>query len=115
MKIADWKWRRSALLHQRTTFDSLLAVGAVVAAAPGDHDALDRRLADEAGLAFAAINAVLELEEACFAVGVDVVGDRRPSQGDRLFEHLFDRGMQLGKLFARDGCGSPARPDAGAE
>ena len=50
-----------------------LAPRAVVAAASGDYDALDGRLADEAWLAFAAVDAMSQLEEAFFAVGVDVV------------------------------------------
>ena len=38
-----------------------------------DHDLLDRSFAGEARLAFAAIGAVLDLEEAGFAIGVDVI------------------------------------------
>src|SRR5580693_9507799 len=52
---------------------SLLALATVVAAAPGNHDALDRRLADQAGLALAAVNAMLQLEKTFFAVGINVV------------------------------------------
>ena len=48
-------------------------IGAVVAAASGDYDAFDGSLADQAGLAFAAVDAVLQLEEAFFAVGVDII------------------------------------------
>src|ERR1700683_5355161 len=51
-----------------------LALGAVVAAAAGDYDAFNGRLADQARLIFAAVDAVLELEESFFAIGVYVVG-----------------------------------------
>jgi hypothetical protein len=44
-----------------------------VAAASGDDDAFDGRLANQAGLALAAVDAVLQLEEPFFAVGVNVV------------------------------------------
>ena len=37
----------------------LLALGAIVTAAARDHNALDGRLADQAGLTFAAVDAVL--------------------------------------------------------
>src|ERR1700733_284139 len=52
---------------------SLLALGTVVAAAAGDHDAFDGCLADEAGLALAAVDTVLQLEEALCAVGIDII------------------------------------------
>ena len=45
-------------------------------AAATDHDALDGGSTDEAGLAGAQVDAVLELEEAANAVGVHIVGDR---------------------------------------
>jgi hypothetical protein len=53
-----------------------LAFGAVVAAAAGDDDAFDGSFADEAGFAFATVDAVLELEESFFAVGINVIGNR---------------------------------------
>ncbi len=52
---------------------SLLAPWAVVAAAAADDDAFDGSLADQAGLTFAAVDAMLELEESFFAIGIDVV------------------------------------------
>ena len=42
----------------------------------GNHNLFDRSLADAARFAFAAINAMLDLEEALFAVGVHIVRDR---------------------------------------
>jgi hypothetical protein len=52
---------------------SLLALRTVVAAAAGNYDALDRSLADQAGLALAAVDTVLQLEEAFCAVGIDII------------------------------------------
>ena len=52
-----------------------LAGGAVVGAAASDDDALDGGGADAAGLAGAGVDVVVELEEAGYSVGVDVVGD----------------------------------------
>ena len=60
-----------------------------MAAAAGDHNAFDRRFADEAGLTFTAIDAVLELEETFFAVGVDVVGNGRATEGNCLAKDFF--------------------------
>ena len=54
---------------------SFLAFRTEVAAASGNHDAFDRSLADEARLTFAAVDTVLQLEEAFFAIGVDVIGN----------------------------------------
>jgi len=42
-------------------------------AASGDHNSLDRSLADQARLAGAAIDSVLQLEKALFAIGVHIV------------------------------------------
>ena len=47
-----------------------------MAAAARDHYSLDRSLTDEARLAFASVNPMLELEESFFAIGVHVIGDR---------------------------------------
>ncbi len=68
---------------------SLLALGAVVAAAAGDDDPFDGGFAGQTGVAFAAVDAMLELEESFVAVGVDVVGDGGAAQGDRFFENFF--------------------------
>ncbi len=93
----------------------LLTVGAVVAAAAGDYDAFDGSFADEAGLAFATVDAVLELKEAFFAVGVDVVGNGGATEGNCFAENFLDGCEQLGKLIASDGGGAAARADSGAE
>lgn len=46
-------------------------------AAASDSDALDGCFAGEAGLAGALVDAVLELEKAAHAFGIDVVGNGR--------------------------------------
>jgi hypothetical protein len=51
----------------------LLTVRTIVAAASGNHNAFDGLLTQQAGLAFASVDAVLQLEESLFAVGVDIV------------------------------------------
>ncbi len=50
-----------------------LAVWTVVAAASGNNDSFYRRLARKAGLSFASVNPVLELEKTLFPVCSDVV------------------------------------------
>ena len=45
-----------------------------MATAAGDYNSLYRSLANQAGFAFASVNAVLQLEKSFFAVGVHVVG-----------------------------------------
>ena len=51
----------------------LLALRTIMRSPAADHDLLDRRFAGQAGLAFAAIGAVLDLEEAGLAVSINVV------------------------------------------
>src|SRR5271170_5443510 len=79
---------------------SFLALRAVVAAAAGDYDAFDGRLADQAGLSFAAVDAVLQLEEAFFAVGIDIVRDGGAAEGNRFAKNLFDRSEEFRQLIA---------------
>ena len=56
-----------------------------MAASADDHHTLDRRLADQAGLAFAPVNTMLKLKKTFFAVGVDVVGYRGTPERNRFF------------------------------
>lgn len=53
----------------------LLALRAIVRPPTSDDDFLDRRFAGQAGLAVAAIGAVLNLEESGFAIRVNVIGN----------------------------------------
>src|SRR5271155_3640792 len=84
-------------------------------AAAGEYNAADRGSTCEAGRALAAIDAMLELEESFVAVGIDIVGNRRPPEGDSLAQHFTHRSMQLAELRARDGDGAAAGADAGAK
>src|SRR5438445_8215811 len=80
-----------------------LALGAVVAAAAGDDDSFDGRLADETGLGLAAVHPVLELEESFFAIGVHIVRDGRASEGNCFSQNLFQRQEEFAHLVAGDG------------
>ena len=57
---------------------------AVVTAAPGNDEAFDRGLADQAGLAFATIHAMPKLEKTFFAIRAYVIGNRRTTHFDGL-------------------------------
>src|SRR6266404_1746563 len=52
-----------------------LAPRTVMTAAPSDNDALDRSFTDQARLAFAAIDPMLQLKEAFLSSRIDVIGD----------------------------------------
>src|SRR5579864_6084597 len=80
-----------------------------------NHNLLDRPLAHQARLTFSPIDPMLELEEALFSVGVYVVGNRRPSGGDGLLQHLLQSMVQLGVFRTRDGGRPPPGPNSGAE
>ena len=61
-----------------------------MAAAAGDHDALDGCLADQAWFPFPSVDAVLKLKESFLAIGIHVVRDGRTAQRDGFFEHFLD-------------------------
>src|SRR5579884_1994768 len=85
-------WRKNAAsitLPQGSASDLLLALRAVVRASAGDNDALDRRLARKAGLTFASVDTMLQLEEPRLARRVHVIGNRRSSGPDRLLQHIL--------------------------
>ncbi len=71
-----------------------------MAAASRDHDPLHGRLADQTGLALTTVDAVLELKETFLAIGIDVVGDRRSTKRDRIFQNFFNRNEKLAELLA---------------
>jgi hypothetical protein len=108
---------KASINNQKSTISncSLLALRAVVAAAAGDYDAFDGSFADEAGFPFASVDAVLELEESFFAVGIDVVGDRRATEGNGFFQDFFHGGVKFGELVASYGGSAAAGADSGAE
>src|SRR5579862_3307739 len=104
-----------AFIQQSTVGNLLLALWAVVTAAAGDDDALDGSFADQAPFPFAAVDAMLELEESFFAIRVDVVGNGRSAERDGLPQDFLDCGMQLGQFVAVDGRCTTPRTNAGAE
>ena len=84
-------------------------------AAAGENDAADGGSADAAGLAFAAIDAVLNLEKAGFTIGIDVVGNGRAAGADgRLQDRLKSRAEAV-KAGAGQAAGHARGTDAGAE
>src|SRR5579859_6227676 len=93
----------------------LLAPRAVMRSPSADHDFFDWGLALQAGLAFTAIGAVLDLEEAGFAIGVYVIRDGRSAGGNRRMKHFLQRGVQLPQLGFRKRIGAAAWPDVGAK
>jgi len=94
---------------------SLLTPRAEVGAAASEGDAADGRGADEAGLAGAPVDAVLELEEAARTIGIDVVGDGGAAEPDGVAEDLDERGAQAGQLGAGETGGLASGAEAGAE
>src|SRR5690348_10750503 len=94
---------------------SALAMRAVMAAAAGDNNPLDRSVAHQAGLGLPAVNSVLELKEALLAVGVNIVTDGRSAESDSLVQHLFEGGMQPSQVIAGERGGASPGPDAGTE
>src|SRR4029077_17637530 len=85
-----------------------LTIRTVVTTAAGQYNAPDRGPTHRTWLPLTSINAMLELEESFFSIGVHVIGNRRSAQSDRLTKHLPHRSVQLAQLLARDGCGSAA-------
>ena len=71
-----------------------------MAAAARDHDSLDRRLANQARFAFAAVDPVLQLKEPFFAIGIHVVGNRRAAQRDGFLQHFLNRQIEPAQIFA---------------
>jgi hypothetical protein len=65
-----------------------------VAAAPSNHYALNRSLANPARLAFPSVDPVLQLKESFLAVGIDIIRNGRAAQLDGLFKHFLDGGVE---------------------
>src|SRR5882724_1250703 len=84
-------------------------------AASGDDDALDGGLAGVAGFAGAHIDAVLKLEESFFAIGVDVIGDRRAPGFDGFLQDHAHCFVELAQLLTSYSARSAAGADTGAE
>jgi hypothetical protein len=79
-----------------------------VGAAAGDNIFLDWRPADQAGLAGALVDLVLELEEAADAVGVDVVGDGGAAELDGMAQDFDEGGAQSREFGTREAGGMAA-------
>src|SRR6266853_142545 len=94
---------------------SLLALGAVVAAATGDDYALEGRLAYHTRFPFPTIDPMLELEGALFSVGVHIVRNRRTAQGDCFLQDFFYGQEKPSQLLMRDRSSAPPRPNSSAK
>ena len=94
---------------------SVLADSAEVGAAATDHDALDGRAANAAGLAGARVDVVVELKEARNTIGVHIVGDRGATQSNRFSEDFIQSGAQSTKLSSGETTRMAAGANAGME
>src|SRR5262245_6684573 len=83
--------------------------------ASGHDDLLDPGFADQAGLAFASVGAVLELEETFLAIGVDVIRNGRPTCGDRLRKYFAQSDSKSLQLAGSQRVGTAAWPHSRAE
>src|SRR5581483_9456798 len=117
----SWFGHAQSAVRARRNFETLkprnllLAARAVVRAAAANDNALDGRAADQAGFAFAPVNAVLELEKAGVAVCVDIVGNRGAAGGDGFVEDRLEPVEEALHLVAAHAGSAAARADAGAE
>lgn len=84
-------------------------------AAASDHDSLNGGVAEFAGLAGALVDAVLELEEAADAVGVNIVRDGGAAEFDGVAEDGLDGGVEQGQLGAGEAGGGAFGADTGAK
>src|SRR5258707_2091204 len=94
---------------------SLLAFGAVVAAATGYDYGLEGRLAYQTRFPFPAVDPMLELEGAFFSVRVHIVRNRRTAQGDCFLQDFFYGQEKLSQLRMRDRSSAPPRPNSSAK
>ena len=86
-----------------------------MAAAACNHDAFDRPLADQAGLAFSPVDAMLQLKKSFFAVRIHVIRNGGAAQGNGFLENFLDCSMKFAELLPVDGCGAAARADPGTK
>ena len=84
-------------------------------AAPGNDDLADWRSAVAARLVFAGVDAVLKLEEAADAFGIDVIGDRRAAKLDGMAENLLESDMEAVEFGWGEPSSLAAGTDTGAE
>ena len=68
--------------------------------ASGDDDAFDRRFANQARLAFPAVNAMLDLKKAFVSIRVNIVGDARTAEPNGFFQNSLERLLQPAKIVA---------------
>ena len=79
------------------------------------YDALDRVTASQAGITGALVDAMLQLEESPDAICVDVIGNGRATELNRLFQNRTESEPELFKFRARESPGAAAWTDSGAK
>ena len=84
-------------------------------AAASEEDAADGGSADQAGLAGAHVDAMLELEEAGHTVGIHVVGDRGTAERDGVPQDVLQGGVEPVELGAGEAAGDAGGADSGVE
>src|SRR5580700_972974 len=80
-----------------------------------DDYPFDRCAANQARFALPTVHPMLQLEKPFFAVGINIVAHRRPSQRNGFAQHFLNRCVQLAQLLSRERGGSPTRTYSGAE
>src|SRR5438128_4589411 len=93
----------------------LLAARAIVATAPGNHEAFNRSLANQARLAFATVNAMPQLKETLLAIGIYIVGDARATQSNGFTQHSLQCAMQAAQFIAAQRSRATTWPNPGPE
>ena len=83
--------------------------------APGNDDLANGRSTVTARLVFAGVDAVLKLEEAADAFGIDVIGDRRAAELDGMAENLLESDVEAVEFGAGKPAGLTAGTDTGAK
>ena len=71
--------------HDLNLCPLFLALRAVMTTASANDDAFDQCLANEARLAFPAVNAMLNLKKAFVSVGINVISDTRAPEPNGFF------------------------------
>ncbi len=80
-----------------------------------DNHAPDWALTTAARFAGALVNAVLQLKKAALAIGIDVVGDRRAAQSNRMVQDFAQGQPKALELRTRKAIDASSRANAGVE
>lgn len=92
-----------------------LAAGTIMSSPPSQDDAADGRSAYAAGLAFPAINAVLDLERALAPVRMDIIRNRGSAGANSGLENSAQSGMEPSEFLRRKPARAPGGTNPGPE